>query len=420
MDIVTYAAAKAYANNLANALGAVKGAPCTIKSIVTVDEGQEITFQWTGVDGAVQTETMLIPNGVVDEEARKQIAELSEEIAKLPTTGGGAAVQSDWSVNDETDPAYVKNRTHREEPMYNLEWDGDTTGRFMIPLDIVGATGYVAVHVSHNAYSIEELIGAVIHFTDGYVLYINKSNLITEYPGAIVQRDMAVISVTDSAAITAALGSTVEIPEGMYFMYKPDEGYRATKMVGPLVAYAIPPKYMPELKQAYPQAATCDILLHMFDGEIPEKAFVGDKETVRVKSKFFTTIGKRAFAGCHNIVDVILPNATEIAFRAFEGCGALTTVDLHSIMELGDGAFDSGDALKTFIIRNEDTVAKAGAYVLGMEYTNRGEYYIYVPRALVDSYKAAENWSIYDSRFRALEDYTVDGTITGELDESKI
>lgn len=40
--------------------------------------------------------------------------------------------------------------------------------------------------------------------------------------------------------------------------------------------------------------------------------------------------------------------------------------------------------------------------------------------ALVDSYKAATNWSTYATQFRALEDYTVDGTITGELDSTKI
>lgn len=40
--------------------------------------------------------------------------------------------------------------------------------------------------------------------------------------------------------------------------------------------------------------------------------------------------------------------------------------------------------------------------------------------ALVDSYKAATNWSTYADQIRALEDYTVDGTTTGALDETKI
>jgi hypothetical protein len=30
------------------------------------------------------------------------------------------------------------------------------------------------------------------------------------------------------------------------------------------------------------------------------------------------------------------------------------------------------------------------------------------------------NWTTFSAQFRALEDYTVDGTTTGELDESKI
>ena len=40
--------------------------------------------------------------------------------------------------------------------------------------------------------------------------------------------------------------------------------------------------------------------------------------------------------------------------------------------------------------------------------------------ALVDSYKAATNWSTYADQIRALEDYTVDGTTTGALDETKV
>ena len=34
-----------------------------------------------------------------------------------------------------------------------------------------------------------------------------------------------------------------------------------------------------------------------------------------------------------------------------------------------------------------------------------GAGYIYVPAALVDSYKAATNWSVYADQIRAIEDY---------------
>lgn len=63
MDIVTYALAKAYVKKTADALGAVRGAPCTIKSIVEGEEYNTVTFEWTGDSGAKQTRSMKVYNG---------------------------------------------------------------------------------------------------------------------------------------------------------------------------------------------------------------------------------------------------------------------------------------------------------------------------------------------------------------------
>ena len=52
INVATLAAAKAYTNKLADSLGAVKGAPCQIKSITEVDNGHEVTFSWIGTSGA--------------------------------------------------------------------------------------------------------------------------------------------------------------------------------------------------------------------------------------------------------------------------------------------------------------------------------------------------------------------------------
>jgi hypothetical protein len=49
-----------------------------------------------------------------------------------------------------------------------------------------------------------------------------------------------------------------------------------------------------------------------------------------------------------------------------------------------------------------------------------GTGYIYVPAARVNNYKSATYWKDYAAQIRALEDYTVDGTITGALDPNKI
>ena len=45
--------------------------------------------------------------------------------------------------------------------------------------------------------------------------------------------------------------------------------------------------------------------------------------------------------------------------------------------------------------------------------------YIYIPRDMISTLKTATNWSTYASQLRALEDYTVDGTTTGEFDDEK-
>ena len=63
MDVVTYALAKKYVNKTANALGAVKGAPCIIKSIVDNITDIVVTFEWTGKDGTIQTSVMTVPVG---------------------------------------------------------------------------------------------------------------------------------------------------------------------------------------------------------------------------------------------------------------------------------------------------------------------------------------------------------------------
>ena len=63
MDFATLAAAQNYVDKTAQSLGAVKGAPCTIKSITEGENGSTIVFSWTGADGAEQTRSTFLPRG---------------------------------------------------------------------------------------------------------------------------------------------------------------------------------------------------------------------------------------------------------------------------------------------------------------------------------------------------------------------
>lgn len=63
MDIVTYALAKKYVAKTADALGAVKGAPCTIKETSETDKNIIVVFEWTSNSGTKETSTITIPKG---------------------------------------------------------------------------------------------------------------------------------------------------------------------------------------------------------------------------------------------------------------------------------------------------------------------------------------------------------------------
>ena len=110
-----------------------------------------------------------------------------------------------------------------------------------------------------------------------------------------------------------------------------------------------------------------------------------------------------------------------IGSNAFQNCSALATADFPKATSIGNGAFVWSAKLKTLILRKASSVCTAsGSAIFSSTPIASGTGYIYVPSALIEQYKVAENWSTYAAQFRALEDYTVDGTTTGALDESKI
>lgn len=144
-----------------------------------------------------------------------------------------------------------------------------------------------------------------------------------------------------------------------------------------------------------------------------------------------TYVGSTAFGYNTALKTANLPKLTEVSGSLFSNCTALRIVDLAKATSAGNYAFEKCYSLKAVVLRST-TVCTAGTNILSNAYhflgTTNATYnpsglkdgYIYVPSALVSTYKAASNWSTYAAQFRALESYTVDGTTTGALDESKI
>lgn len=148
--------------------------------------------------------------------------------------------------------------------------------------------------------------------------------------------------------------------------------------------------------------------------------------------------GNFCFANCVNLRSVRLPSLQKGGNYLFSVSNVLERIDLLSVGAVGTSCFNACYVLTTLILRSTTLMPLANVNVFAnchhINGTKNNNYnpqglkdgYIYVPKSLLSDddaamdYRRATNWSNFASQFRALEDYTVDGTATGELDPEKI
>lgn len=116
----------------------------------------------------------------------------------------------------------------------------------------------------------------------------------------------------------------------------------------------------------------------------------------------------------------ITSNVDDIRSYSFYDCTKLSYMDLPAVEAIGAYALNGCSELSRLILRVNSACCVLGGHAIEHTPIASGTGYIYVPSALIEDYKVATNWTTYAGQFRALEDYTVDGTTTGELDETKI
>ena len=90
---------------------------------------------------------------------------------------------------------------------------------------------------------------------------------------------------------------------------------------------------------------------------------------------------------------------------SFMGCSNLEKIDFDVLEEMKNADFYQCSALTAVIIRSPAVCAMSDSNAFKLTPIASGTGYIYVPAALVDSYKAATNWSGYADQIRAIEDY---------------
>lgn len=131
-----------------------------------------------------------------------------------------------------------------------------------------------------------------------------------------------------------------------------------------------------------------------------------ERTITSLNNEDFTSIGSSGMRHCAKLTDVVLPNVTTLGQYAFYQCTALKRVELPLVTSIGNYGFGNCSVLEALILANTAavcTLSNSNAFTGTLIASGTG--YIYVPSALLDSYKAATNWSTYAAQFRAIEDY---------------
>lgn len=118
--------------------------------------------------------------------------------------------------------------------------------------------------------------------------------------------------------------------------------------------------------------------------------------------------------GCVDGVDMVVNNTlisytnkttTTMRAHTFRGSTALEYADFHILERIPVSTFGGCTNLKTLIIRTSTPCILENPNAFSGTPLDKGTGFLYVPSALVDSYKVAKNWSTYAAQIRAIEDY---------------
>lgn len=123
-------------------------------------------------------------------------------------------------------------------------------------------------------------------------------------------------------------------------------------------------------------------------------------------SGYVGTLNQSFFASCLNLSVVAIPLATELTTACFYSCRKLPSITLPNVSKIGSSAFANCSSLMTVNVLSTEVVSLVSYNAFTNTPMSNSTYTgsfgsIYVPTSLVDSYKAATNWSVYSARITA-------------------
>lgn len=156
---------------------------------------------------------------------------------------------------------------------------------------------------------------------------------------------------------------------------------------------------------------------------IGKRAFVCQEALTTVNFPSVETLNDYAFAGCSALTEVVLPSvhggSTTTITNVFQGCTAVRKIDLGNntttMNKLGTSFFKNCSSLEALVLRSKSMVSISATSIFSGSGVAYGDAYIYVPSNLVNTYKNNSYWSNYSNQIRAIESYSTDGTVNGDI-----
>lgn len=154
-------------------------------------------------------------------------------------------------------------------------------------------------------------------------------------------------------------------------------------------------------------------------------AFYYDTSLTSINAPSLTMVNERSFKNCTALVEFDQPLADTYVSEVwgvelyvqevFCNCSVLAKVRLKPTKGIGASTFSGCKALKTLILLSESLIGLGNTNAFTNTPIASGTGYIYVRKSLVDSFKTADKWSTYANQIRAIEDYSDDGTVNGDI-----
>ncbi len=159
------------------------------------------------------------------------------------------------------------------------------------------------------------------------------------------------------------------------------------------------------------------------DGKAEANTLWINRTITELNDSDITSIGNYQFYNFTKLENVTLPSVTSVGIWGFRNCTSLRQIDIPLLKDVSDysfrlvaaqsfdfpnatrigvQAFYQASKLKELILRGDTVASLANVNAFAHTPIEGGTGYIYVPSALVDTYKAATNWSDFADQIRTI------------------